>query len=132
MKLLRLALVGVLVLGVSVARADDKKDKETQEKLVGTWESIKGSESVPPGSTMEFTKDGKLKLVFKQEDKSLTIEGTYKVDGQTFKATLKVGDKEHTETIKIKKLTDTELVITDEKDKTDKFTKKKTAKKGDK
>jgi uncharacterized protein (TIGR03066 family) len=132
MKLLRLALVGVLALGVSVARADDKKDKETQEKLVGVWESVKGSETMPPGSTMELTKDGKIKLVFKQGEKSLTVEGTYKVDGQSFKATLKVGDKEHTETIKIKKLTDTELVISDEKDKTDKLAKKKPAKKGDK
>jgi uncharacterized protein (TIGR03066 family) len=125
MKLARLALAVVFVLGVTAVRADEKKDAETKDKLVGTWEVTKG-DSLPPGSTAEFTKDGKLKLTIKADkDKSVTIEGTFKVEGETFKTTLKAEGKEHTETLKIKSLTDKELVIEDEKGKKDTFKKSK-------
>jgi uncharacterized protein (TIGR03066 family) len=79
---------------------------------------------MPVGSTVEFTKDGKLKLAVKDGDKTMTIEGTYKIEGQAFKSILKLGDKEHTETIKVPSLTDKELVLLDEQGKKDTFKRK--------
>jgi uncharacterized protein (TIGR03066 family) len=122
MKLLRMSLAVVLLLGVTALRADDKKDLD-KDKLVGTWEVTKG-ESLPVGSTVEFTKDGKVKITVKEGDKTMTIEGTYKIDGQAFKSTLKFGDKENTETVKVTSLTDKELVLLDEQGKKDTFKKK--------
>jgi uncharacterized protein (TIGR03066 family) len=122
MKMLRIGLAAVLLLGVSTARADDKKDLD-KDRLVGVWEVTKG-ESLPVGTTAEFTKDGKLKIVIKDKGQTITIEGTYKIDGQAFKSTLKFGDKENTELIKVPTLTDKELVLVDEKGQKDTFKKK--------
>ena len=124
MKLPRMGLAVVVLLAVTAVRADDKKDKDLdKDKLVGTWEVTKG-ESLPVGSTVEFTKDGKLKLAVKEGDKTMTIEGTYKIDGQAFKSTLKVGDKDNTETVKVASLTDKELVLVDEQGNKDTLKKK--------
>ena len=122
MKLLRMSLACLFLLGVTALRADDKKDLD-KDKLVGTWEVTKG-ESMPVGSTVEFTKDGKLKIVVKEGDKTMTIEGTYKIEGQAFKSTLKFGNMENTETVKVTSLTDKELVLLDEQGKKDTFKKK--------
>jgi uncharacterized protein (TIGR03066 family) len=92
------------------------------DKIVGTWEAVKGE--VPAGSTIEFTKDGKMKLNIKAGGQTISVEGTYKVDGDKLTTTGKGPDgKEKTETVKIKKLTDKELVIEDEKGKTEEFKK---------
>jgi uncharacterized protein (TIGR03066 family) len=121
-KLLRLALVGVLVLGVSVARADDK---ETTGKLVGTWEVIKADKgALPVGSTVEFIKGGKLKVTHKEEGKTVVGEGTYKVESGALKVAVKVEDKEHNVTLQVKTLTDKELVLANDKDQTATFKKK--------
>src|SRR5262249_17384606 len=93
MKQVRLALAAVVVFGANAVRADEKKDAETKDKLVGNWEVIKEG-TLPIGSTVEFTKDGKLKMTIKGE-KTINIEGTFKVEGEAFKSTLKMGDKEH-------------------------------------
>jgi uncharacterized protein (TIGR03066 family) len=123
-KHLQLAATMALLFGAA-AWAEDKKPDVDKDKLVGTWEAVKGSETLPLGSTIDFTKDGKLKLTIKEGDKSQVFEGTYKVDGAAFKATLKDGDKEHTETLKVYRLTDKELVIIDEAGKKDVLSKKK-------
>jgi uncharacterized protein (TIGR03066 family) len=129
MKLLRIALVGVLVFGVTALRAADVKEKEVdKDKLVGVWEATDKSQTIPPGSTLEFTKDGKIKMVIKVKDKTENIGGTYKIEGDSLKVTLKAEKEEHTETIKVKTLTDKELVTVDEKKKEDTF-KKQEAKK---
>ena len=65
---------------------------------------------------------------FAMIDVGLKSEGRVSLrefDGPSGKSTLKVGDKEHTETIKVEKLTDKELVVVDEKGKKDTFTRKK-------
>lgn len=123
MTLLRIGLAGLLLVGVTaMVRADDKKDLD-KDKLVGTWEVTKG-ETLPVGSTCEFTKDGKLILTIKEKGQSQKIEGTYKIEGQAFKATLKLGDKESTQTLKVPTFTDKELVMVDEQGKKDTFMKK--------
>jgi uncharacterized protein (TIGR03066 family) len=109
MKTSALALAALVLLS-GAARADDKTDK-----LLGKWEAIKGD--IPAKSTAEFTKDGKVKVSFKSEGMTESKEGTYKLDADTLKLTRKDGGKERTESFKVKKLTDKELVLTDKRDK---------------
>jgi len=116
------------------ARTDDKRDGDTQaakehgkgardkapkkEQLVGTWE-VK-TEGVPPGTTMEFTQDGKMRMSIKGPDKKTPpMEASYELDGDTIKTTRKEGDREVTENHKIITLNDKELVTTDEKGRKD-------------
>jgi uncharacterized protein (TIGR03066 family) len=129
MKAIWMAMVGLLILvSAGISAADDKKDKKTEEtkkKLLGTWVAQEGGD-MPAGSTLEFIKDGKLKIVVKIQDNKIDVEGTYELtDGETLKVTSKDPDgKERSEKIKISKLTDGELVTVDEKDKKDTFKKK--------
>ncbi len=103
------AVAGFLCVG---ARAEDKKDYA--KLIVGKWEASKADEgTLPQGSFVEFTKDGKIKITIKAGDMDMSIEGTYKLKGDKFDLTMKVGDDEHTQTITIKKLTETELSTTD-------------------
>ena|ERR1043165_4202071 len=117
MSLCRFVLAVVLVLGLTVIGA---AGTDTAKKLVGKWEVTK-SEDAPPGATVEFTKDGKMRLLFKVKDKDLKIEGTYKVKDNNVIATLTFNGKEKTDTGKITKLTETVLVIEDEKGKVDEY-----------
>src|SRR5436305_10384199 len=109
MRLLQFVAVvcGMFCLAGSALAADNAT------KILGTWEAVKGE--IPPGTTVEFTKDGKLKVVVKNEDKTITIEGTYKVKGDTLEVTTNHKGEEKTETIKLKTLTDTKLVTENEK-----------------
>ncbi len=67
---------------------------------------------------MEFTKDGKVKIVVKIEGKEIPVpDGKYTVDDVKLTVTMAGPDgKEKTETSKITKLTETEFVFEDEKD----------------
>jgi uncharacterized protein (TIGR03066 family) len=106
----------VLTAGLLVAVNARAAEPTNKEKILGTWELVKTTEKdgAPAGSTVEFMKDGKAKLTIKA-DKPMTLEVTYTVDGDTLKIMLKGPDgKEVTDTMKITKLTDKELV-TEEK-----------------
>jgi len=111
MKWSTLALVGMLFFGLALVGL---AGTDTVKKLVGVWEVTK-SKDAPPGATVEFTKDGKMALKAKVKDKTLSIEGTYKVKADSLTSTLSFGGKEKTETHKIKKLTEKELILEDEK-----------------
>jgi uncharacterized protein (TIGR03066 family) len=82
--------------------------------IVGTWRPTKGE--IPAGATVEFTKDGKMKLTVTVSGQTVTGEATFKVDGDRI-TTSRLGPdgKEKADTAKIKKLTDKELVIEDDK-----------------
>ena len=119
-----LAAAAVVCLVAAGTRAADKADYA--KKIVGKWELTKVEEGgLPKGTVVEFTKDGKVKLVMKKDDKDATLEGTYKVEGDTFSVTMKVGDDEHTQKITILKLTDTELHTKNQEGKMAELTKKK-------
>jgi uncharacterized protein (TIGR03066 family) len=106
-------------VGLAVCAQDPTK---TAGKIVGTWKPTKGE--IPASTTVEFTKNGKMKLNIKAGGRTISLEGTYKVDGDKLTTTGKGPDgKEKTVTVKIKKLTDKELVIEDEKGKTEEFKK---------
>jgi uncharacterized protein (TIGR03066 family) len=108
----------VLVAGVSAQAADNAK------KLVGVWEVVK-AEGAPPGATVEFTKDGKLKVNFEVKGKAVNIAGTYKVDGNKVHSVMSFMGKEHKETMTIQTLNDKSLIIRDEKGKVEEYKRKK-------
>jgi uncharacterized protein (TIGR03066 family) len=126
MKLLRVAVAGLLVLVLAAAgRADEKKADDNAKKAVGKWEVTEG-ESLDPGSTLELTKDGKITLVAKKDGREVTLKGTYKITGKDFYLKVMLPDgNEHEETMKITKLTDNELVTFDDNKKSDTFKRKK-------
>jgi uncharacterized protein (TIGR03066 family) len=103
------------------SQAAAKKEPSNNEKIVGVWEVTKSADA-PPGAVFEFTKDGKMKISFKANDKDMSMEMNYKVEGDTITAT---GPDGKAEPAKIKKLTDSELAIEDAKGKVDEYKKKK-------
>jgi uncharacterized protein (TIGR03066 family) len=133
----RLALAGALVVGLTAAAgADEEEPKpgkgDLQKKLVGRWEVAKstGAKGVPPpGATIEFTRGGKVLVTAEQKGKKVRREAAYKVEGKGFTLTLKHGDREHTDTIKVVKVDDKELVLREEDG--NELTLKRKAKKGD-
>jgi uncharacterized protein (TIGR03066 family) len=111
---LRLIAIGAIVclLGTA-ARADEKKDNA---KLIqGKWEVVAAHEGGPPkGGTVEFTKDGKLKVAGEQGGMKQEFDGTYKVNGDKIVLTFKFGDNEQSVTIKIDKLDEKTCITTSE------------------
>lgn len=111
-----LGCVVVLLLSVGLT-AEDKKTDIDAKKLVGKWEPKDKKEDAK--FVIEFTKDGKVKVNISGNGKDFNVEGTYKVEGNKLQTVVKIGDKEQTHTRTISKLTDTELVSSDEKGKED-------------
>jgi uncharacterized protein (TIGR03066 family) len=98
--------------------ADDKKDEKIDaKKLVGKWAPKEKKEGVTV--VIEFMKGGKASFTLNANGKELKAEGTYKLDGNKLTTTMKFGEKEQSQTRTVSKLTDTELVSTDEKGKED-------------
>jgi uncharacterized protein (TIGR03066 family) len=88
------------------------------KKLVGKWEPKEKEKGLTV--VFEFTEDGKVSRTATNANGKVTkIEGTYKVNGDRIKMPMKYGDAVRTHTWTVSKLTDTELVSTDERDKED-------------
>jgi uncharacterized protein (TIGR03066 family) len=129
MRAARAALAAVVVVlgGAALAPGDEpKKEKTTAEKLVGTWEWVKGA--LPPGSTLELTMDGKFRLTKKQvyhwyADHKEVAAGTYTADGEFFKLAGKAGDRDVATIVTVTRLTDSELVTKDDKGRVDELRK---------
>ncbi|HJZ93443.1 MAG TPA: TIGR03066 family protein [Gemmataceae bacterium] len=103
-----LAVGAIACLLVPGARAEDKPDYA--KLLVGKWEVSKADEgTVPTGTIIEFTKDGKVTLTGKKDGADVTMDGTYKLEGDKFTVTMKRDDKEQTHTITIKKISEKEM-----------------------
>jgi len=113
------------VLFVAVGALAEAGQTDTEKKVVGSWDLTK-SDSLPKGAkaTIEFTKDGKINLEMSLDEKAFKASGTYKVKDNTIITTIEFGGKSKTETGKIKKLTDTEFIIEDEKGKVDEYKRK--------
>jgi len=121
MKTVSALVLGVLVIGFAgTAKAQDDNAK----KIVGTWVLDKSSGDLPVGSTVEFTKDGKLSASVKIDTMEVKIAGTYKIDKDKLSVKLKAGDMEIEETATITKLTDDVLELKDKDGKVDSFKKK--------
>jgi uncharacterized protein (TIGR03066 family) len=137
MRVLRWTVVGCLVIGLAgcgptsttkpspSTTKPEPKEASNQEKILGTWE-VTQSKGAPPGATVEFTKDGKMKVNYKQDGKEQSMEAMYSVDGNKITSKIKLpGGKEEEDTATIEKLTDTEMAIKDKKGDLDEYKKKK-------
>ena len=123
-RLFALALSGMIVGLAGFAGAADDKDKDDNaKKIVAKWEVTKSGSDLPVGSTVEFTKDGKITATIK--DDTTKIEGTYKVEKEKLSVKLKVGDQTVDEVVTITKLTDDALELKDKDGKVDVFKKAK-------
>jgi uncharacterized protein (TIGR03066 family) len=91
-----------------------------KDKIIGVWEVTKSADA-PPGATVEFTKDGKMKMTFAINGKEMSAEGSYTVEGDKVNS---VGPDGKKDTATIKKLTESQLVVEDAKGKTDEYKKK--------
>src|SRR4051794_17207171 len=116
MNAVRLVACGCLIVtlvGCGGSPTTKPPELSNKDKIVGVWDFVKSSDqgSLPPGSTFEFTKDGKMKITIQVGDKRNTMEGSYEVEGDSLKSKPPGGEKE--ETSKIKTLTDKELVLED-------------------
>jgi uncharacterized protein (TIGR03066 family) len=126
-------LLGALVLVFATATAaqpDDKKDKDKKDKpdyaklIVGKWEITKTDFGKGlTGSVVEFRQDGTMKSTVKTDGKQEELFASYKVEGDKLHITRTLptpkGPKpteEETCTTTIKKLTETELIIDEGKD----------------
>jgi uncharacterized protein (TIGR03066 family) len=122
MNRLTLGVVALLIAGPCAARGADKKD-DVKTKIVGVW--IPPKDNPVKISSVEFTKDGKLKVSLEIDGKEQKLEGTYKVDDDGVKFEIKDSDgNEHKDTLKVKKLTDKELVTENGNGETTEFKKK--------
>ncbi len=96
------------------APADDKPDNA--KLILGVWEATKaGKDTLGVGALAEFAKEGKLKITAQRDGMTVLREGTYKITGDKLTVVLKTDDKEVTHNITIKKLTETELVTSDDR-----------------
>jgi len=130
MNALRLMVAAAVAVAVALntgVRAEDKQEKKDNAKLlVGTWEVTKSFDKGPAvGATVEFTKDGKVKVKAKLDDKDVHREGTYKVDGDKLTLVMKRDDKESKTIISIKKISDKELITENEDKKSVELKRKK-------
>jgi uncharacterized protein (TIGR03066 family) len=101
MNALRLALAGLLLVGVTTLAGAQEKDKKAEGKkdekstegkvnkkhLMGSWEKKSGPAMAP--SMMTFEKGGKVLLVVGQKAKTQRIPATYSLDGDQLKLTMK-------------------------------------------
>jgi uncharacterized protein (TIGR03066 family) len=87
------------------------EDKIDAAKLVGKWEG-KGE----PKAIIEMTKDNKLIVSVDLGGQKMSMEGTYKVEGNKLSVALKLpgAPEEQKSTMTITKLTDEELVTEEE------------------
>jgi len=106
MKFASAVLVGMVVLGTAMAAV---AGSDNAKNLVGVWEQTKGIGNAK--QTFEFTKDGKLKITAKTGDKTVILDGTYKLKDDTLTTVVKQGDKDYESTAKIVKLDEKVLHI---------------------
>jgi uncharacterized protein (TIGR03066 family) len=127
MKSLRIVVVAVLVAGLFGSLRAEEKKPDNKTLIVGVWELTKAGEGAKPpvGTTMEYTKDGKIKMTGKADGKEFVFDGTYVVEGNKLTGTMKTSDREEKGTLTIKRLTDKELVTEDEAGRVLEFKRKK-------
>ena len=117
-------IVFVFAMLLSVAAWSARAEDDNAKKIIGTWEITK-SEEVPAGSVVEFTKDGKLIINTKLDDKDLKLEGTYKVEKDKLMIKITFMGETNESTDEIVKLTDDAMELKDKDKKVTTLKKKK-------
>ena len=125
MNAVRMVIAALVPLVLAIAAAAEDKKTDNGKLVVGKWEVTKCDGDGPPvGSTVEMTKDGKIKITAKDGGTEESHEGTYKVDGDKIMVTIKIDNDEKKHDVTIKKVSDTEMVV-EHDGKTIEFKKKK-------
>jgi len=107
--LLAVCLILCVAMSAPLVAADKAKDL-----IIGKWEPAGNQGQVP---TIEFTKDGKLKITIQQ----MTIEGTYKfLDDNNVEVEISFMGQTQKEKMKVE-CTKDEMTTTDSKNKAEKF-----------
>jgi uncharacterized protein (TIGR03066 family) len=126
MKSLRIVAAAALAAVLLGSLRAEEKKADNKALIVGVWGLTKAGEGGPPvGTTMVFTKDGKVKMSGKADGKEFAFDGTYVVEGDKLTASIKSPDRTEKGTVTIKKLTDKELVTQDENGRALEFKRKK-------
>jgi uncharacterized protein (TIGR03066 family) len=107
----------VLALNAGLLAEDKKAEAIDAKKLVGKWEPKEKKEDIQ--MVIEFAKDGKMTVTIIEKGKDTKLDGTYAIEGNKLTTKVKAEDRERTRTRTVSKLTDTELVSTDETGKED-------------
>jgi uncharacterized protein (TIGR03066 family) len=103
-----LSMTTVMVLLSANARAAE--DVDYAKMVVGKWEVTKTEDgSVPPGCTIEFASDGKVKANIKKDGEEKMLDGTYTVEKNTLVVTMKEGGEDKKQTITITKISEKEM-----------------------
>ncbi|MDB5312768.1 MAG: hypothetical protein JWO38_6970 [Gemmataceae bacterium] len=123
MKRVFAVVTAVVMVGLAGAAPAPEAD-DNAKKIVGKWEVSKSGSDIPAGSTIEFSKDGKLSVLIKEKE-DVKIEGTFKVEKEKLTVKLKVADQTLEETVTIQKLTDDALELKDKDGKVDVLKKSK-------
>ncbi len=103
-------LVSVLLLAPSHSLVEDKIDGKL---LLGKWEAEKPPEGVEK-AVVEYLKDGKLSVEVEAQGQKHKFEGTYKLEGDKLNIKIDINGTEQEQKRIVVKLTDTELVTTDD------------------
>ncbi|MCE9563574.1 MAG: hypothetical protein K8U57_16150 [Planctomycetes bacterium] len=104
-------------------KVDTKKDKEDKEK--------KAPPPAGPAMVIEFTPNEKMPLMgtmsvtVTDAGKDFKVDGKYTLAADKLTVEMKLGDKDVKETLTIKKLTDSEFVTEDSKQKTENLRRKR-------
>jgi len=143
---MRLILGAALVLALACGTTLAGQGKVDGSKLAGKWEPVPEKandkdkdkdkdkkEKAPTGPAMviEFTPDGKMPamgaviMTVSSGGNDLRVEGKYQLMADKLTVKMKVGDKDVNETLTVKKLTDTELVTEDSKQKSETLRRKR-------
>jgi uncharacterized protein (TIGR03066 family) len=126
MKAFAFLAVGVALCALTLEVRAEEKKADNAKLLLGTWEVAKADKgTLPVGSTVEYLKDGKMKIKIKIDDNEQTLDGTYTVEGDklTLMVTFNNDVKKTTHTIK--KISETDLTTADDMGKSVEFKKKK-------
>ena len=105
--------LGIFAGLASAEPVPKEKEKTTAEKVVGKWRVVKSDGTEVNNLTCEFTKDGKMILIFGEGEQAMKWEGKYKVVKETIDYSITMGEDKKAEVLTIKKLTDKAMTTAD-------------------
>jgi uncharacterized protein (TIGR03066 family) len=110
MNVMRLVVSGVILCVLFVeSRAEDKTDNAT--RVIGKWQVVKATPGTfPLGTLLDLSKDDKVKVTAKRDDKEVIHEGTYNVEGANIIITVKVKGEKQKHVLTITKISETDMV----------------------
>ena len=100
MRLLLVGLISGLFTLIGFATDTPKEKEKTQaDKVVGKWRITKSSGTEVNGTTVEFTKDGKMTITMSEGDEKKVFKGTYKVTKEGIDYSVLIGEEKKAEVL---------------------------------